>query len=67
MKQIETMTYHNAFENSRNNDSEEEETIVVDLMPPQYQMGSTPSPPSPPSMNVNVRRTPENINGKFHT
>jgi len=59
-------TYQNAFEDSQKDDMKrEEEAIVVDLMPPQYQL-STPSPPSPAS--VNAQRTPESINdnGKFH-
>jgi len=59
-------TYQNAFEDSQKDDMKrEEEAIVVDLMPPQYQL-STPSPPSPTS--VNAQRTPESINdnGKFH-
>jgi hypothetical protein len=59
-------TYQNAFEDSQKDDMKrEEEPIVVDLMPPQYQL-STPSPPSPTS--VNAQRTPDSINdnGKFH-
>ncbi|RLU21370.1 hypothetical protein DMN91_005743 [Ooceraea biroi] len=50
-------TYQNPFENPQRDDSHEEDAIVVDL--PQYQL-STPSPPSPKS--VNTRRTPERIN-----
>ncbi|XP_034951389.1 segmentation protein even-skipped [Chelonus insularis] len=47
--------YQKNFEDQQREQQQKEETIVVDLVPPQYQL----SPPNSPQLNISMPNTPD--------